>query len=93
MKHLSMLALMVGSWLGASPAWSQTCWRTTAGKEACTYHGVTFTTDQVMRFAPEVQFHFAERYFPVSLDHLLAELETISDAEVRALLEQTGGQA
>lgn len=59
------------------------CTRDAAGTETCTYYGITFTTAQVMRFAPEVQFHFAERYFPAGVEFLAAS---------SLLYEQTNGR-
>lgn len=54
---------------------------------ACTYNGVTFTMADLRKFAPEVQFHAAERFFPAGIDWIL-DRATQVDAAGHA---RTGG--
>jgi hypothetical protein len=73
---------------GAASA-QRTCSTPPGGEIACTYNGVTFTMEDVRKFAPEVQFHFAERFFPASIDAILANATLkMLDSDVFAPTQQ-----
>src|SRR5687768_2382351 len=76
MKRSAVVGVAAGVILLASSAWSS----------------VRFTADQVRRFAPEVRFHPAERFFPASLELLRQRVHDFDAAAGEPLASLPGGK-